>query len=105
VLFLLLGWAAGVTLGHLPKLLSLSIWVWWPPGPRPKQEALYPRRLAQLEAATFAAGVELAAIGVYAGSTTAARAGAALLGAAALLVAATTAVVWQRRSRAQPATT
>jgi hypothetical protein len=105
VLFLLLGWAAGVTLGHLPKLLSLSIWVWWPPGPRPKQEALYPRRLAQVEAATFAAGVELAAIGVYAGSTTAARAGAALLGAAALLVAATTAVVWQRRSRAQPATT
>jgi hypothetical protein len=105
VLFLLLGWAAGVTLGHLPKLLSLSIWVWWPPGPRPKQEALYPRRLAQLEAATFAAGVELAAIGVYAGSTTAARAGAAFLGAAALLVAATTAVVWQGRSRAQPATT
>lgn len=39
VLLLLLGWAAGVTIGHLPKLLSLSIWVWWPPGPRPKQDA------------------------------------------------------------------
>src|SRR5581483_4221471 len=35
VLLLLLGFAAGVTLGHVPKLLSLSIWVWWPPGPRP----------------------------------------------------------------------
>ena len=46
VIFLLLGWAAGVTLGHLGKLLSLSEWVWWPPGPRPKQDALYPRALS-----------------------------------------------------------
>lgn len=105
VLLLLLGWAAGVTLGHLPKLLSLSIWVWWPPGPRPKQDALYPRRLAQLEAALFAAGVEVAAIGVYAGSGAAARAGAALVAGAAVLVAAATTVVWQARRRARPAAT
>ncbi|HET8821050.1 MAG TPA: hypothetical protein VFM57_05845 [Thermoleophilaceae bacterium] len=104
VLLLLLGWAAGVTLGHLPKLLSLSIWVWWPPGPRPKQDALYPRRLAQLEAVVFAAGVEITAIGIYAGSSPTARAGSGLVAAAALLAAATTAVVWQRRNRMAPAT-
>ena len=103
VLLLLLGWAAGVTLGHLPKLLSLSIWVWWPPGPRPKQDTLYPRRLAQLEAVLFAAGVETTAIGVYAGSSTAARAGAALVAAGAVLVAVVTAVVWRRRNVPRPA--
>ena len=102
VLLLLLGWAAGVTLGHLPKLLSLSIWVWWPPGPRPKQDAVYPRRLAQLEAVVFAVGVEITAIGVYAGSSAAARAGTALVAAAAVLVATTTAIVWQRRHRTPP---
>jgi hypothetical protein len=104
VLLLLGGWAAGVTLGHLPKLLSLSIWVWWPPGPRPKQEALYPRRLAQLEAALFAAGIEITAVGVYAGSSAAARAGASVVTAAAALVAATAALIWRRRSRETPST-
>ena len=99
VLLLLIGWAAGVTLGHLPKLLSLSIWVWWPPGPRPKQAALYPRRLAQAEAAVFALGVETLAASVYFGSVAAARTGAALLAAAALLVTATAASSWARRSR------
>ena len=103
VLLLLLGWAAGVTLGHLPKLLSLSIWVWWPPGPRPKQDALYPRRLAQLEAVVFAVGVEISAIGVYTGSSPTLRAGSALVAAAALAAAATAAVVWQRRNRTAPA--
>jgi hypothetical protein len=104
VLLLLGGWAAGVTLGHLPKLLSLSIWVWWPPGPRPKQEALYPRRLAQLEAALFAAGIEIAAVGVYAGSGAAARAGASVVAAAAVLVAVTATLIWRRRSRGAPST-
>jgi hypothetical protein len=103
VLLLLLGWAAGVTLGHLPKLLSLSIWVWWPPGPRPKQDALYPRRLAQLEAAVFAAGVEITAIGVYAGSSPTVRAGSAFVAAATLVAGATAAVVWQQRDRTAPA--
>jgi hypothetical protein len=98
VLLLLLGWAAGVTLGHLPKLLSLSIWVWWPPGPRPKQHALYPRRLAQAEATLFAAGVETAAIGTYVGSSVGARTGTAVVAAAAALTAATSTIVWRRRS-------
>lgn len=103
VLLLLLGWAAGVTLGHLPKLLSLSIWVWWPPGPRPKQDALYPRRLAQLEAVVFAAGVEITAIGIYAGSSLTVRTGSAFVAAAALAAATATAIVWQRRNRTAPA--
>jgi hypothetical protein len=103
VLLLLLGWAAGVTVGHLPKLLSLSIWVWWPPGPRPKQEALYPRGLAQVEAVFFALGVEVTALGVYLGSTTTARAGAASVAASAVLLVATVVSVWQRRSRARQA--
>jgi hypothetical protein len=103
VLLLLLGWAAGVTLGHLPKLLSLSIWVWWPPGPRPRQDALYPRRLAQLEAVVFAAGAELSAIGIYAGSGVTARTGAGCVAAAAVLAAAAAADVWRRRNRAAPA--
>lgn len=104
VLLLLLGWAAGVTVGHVPKLLSLSVWVWWPPGPRPKQDALYPRRLAQAEAVLFAAGVEIAAIGIFLGSSVGARTGTALVAAAAALTAATTTVVWQRRSRATATT-
>jgi len=99
VLLLLLGWAAGVTLGHLPKLLSLSVWVWWPPGPRPKQEALYPRRLAQLEAAAFAIAVETITIGTFVGSAASARVGATLLVAAALLAAATAIVIWRRGRR------
>ena len=50
-ILVLAGWAAGVTLGHLGKLLSLSAWSTWPPGPRPKQAALYPRRPWEAEAA------------------------------------------------------
>ena len=99
VLLLLLGWAAGVTLGHLPKLLSLSLWVWWPPGPRPKQDALYPRRLAQAEAVAFAAGVETLALGAFLGNVAAARAGGALLVVAAALAVAAATGVWTRRRR------
>lgn len=107
VLLLLLGWAAGVTVGHLPKLLSLSIWVWWPPGPRPKQTALYPRRLAQVEAVAFALGVQVLATASYFGSPLAARAGAVVVAASALLAVVATTWVWQQRwqqrSRAEPA--
>jgi hypothetical protein len=99
VIFLLLGWAAGVVVGHTGKLLSLSLWVWWPPGPRPKQGALYPRRLALAETVAFAAGVEVLALGVLAGSTTAARTGAALVTVSAVLAAAVAAEVWRRRPR------
>lgn len=104
ILLLLLGWAVGVTLGHLPKLLSLSIWVWWPPGPRPKQDALYPRRLAQLEATVFACGVEVAAIGIYIGNSLVTRAGTALVTAAALLTVAVVTSIRQRHNRATATT-
>ncbi|MGZ4389334.1 MAG: hypothetical protein ACXVZL_08130, partial [Gaiellaceae bacterium] len=99
VVLLLLGWAGGVTLGHIGKLLSLSLWVWWPPGPRPKQSALYPRRVWLAEAAVFAAGVELLAAGALAGSSGVARVGAAVLVAAAVLAAGGAGRTWSRRPR------
>jgi hypothetical protein len=83
VLALLVGWAAGATLGHLGKLLSLSVWAWWPPGRRPKQAALYPRRLWLAEAAAFAIGIETAVDGALAGSEFAVAAGGVVLIAAA----------------------
>lgn len=79
VVALLLGWAAGATLGHLGKLLSLSVWTWWPPGPRPKQAALYPGRLWLAEAAAFVAGAEIVLNGLLAGSRPVIEAGAAVL--------------------------
>jgi hypothetical protein len=97
VVLLLVGWAGGVTLGHIGKLLSLSLWVWWPPGPRPKQATLYPRRVWLAEAAAFVAGVELLAAGVLVGSTGAARAGGAVLVAAAALASAGAWRTWTRR--------
>ena len=98
VVLLLVGWAGGVVVGHVGKLLSLSLWVWWPPGPRPKQASLYPRRLGLAEAAGFAIGVELLALGVLVGSTSVARAGAATLLVSAVLTAASAALIWRRRS-------
>ena len=98
VILLLIGWAAGVVVGHVPKLLSLSRWVWWPPGPRPKQGELYPRRLVLAETALFAGGVELLAASVLAGATEPARAGAALVLSSAVVAAAAAAETWRRRS-------
>ena len=97
VILLLVGWAGGVTLGHLGKLLSLSLWVWWPPGPRPKQAALYPRRLWLAETAVFAVAVETLAAGALAGEGSAARAGAGLLLGAAALASAGAALTCARR--------
>jgi hypothetical protein len=85
VLLLGLGWAAGTILGHLGKLVSLSAWGSWPPGPRPKQAELYPRRGWQVEVVLFAPGVQLLAVGVLAGSPATARAGAGFLVVAALV--------------------
>jgi hypothetical protein len=96
---LLVGWAAGVILGHLGKLLSLSAWSTWPPGPRPKQAALYPRRPWEAEALAFAAGAELLGIGVLGGWEAAVRGGAAVCTASAL-VAIAGALVTARRARA-----
>ena len=104
VIFLLIGWAAGVTLGHLGKLLSLSRWVWWPPGPRPKQDVLYPRTIWLVEATLFAIGVELLAIGSLAGTFQIVRAGGVLLVGAAGLAAVGAATTWRRRPTALPGT-
>jgi hypothetical protein len=82
---LLVGWGVGVTVGHAGKLLALSAWAWWPPGPRPKQSAFYDRRVWAAEAAAFLAGVELLVAGALTGSTAVARGGGALLVLAALL--------------------
>jgi hypothetical protein len=79
VLLLGLGWVVGVILGHLGKLVSLSGWGAWPPGPRPKQAALYPRRGWLVEVVLSGVGVELLALGVLASSTPLARSGAGLL--------------------------
>lgn len=99
VVLLLLGWAGGVVLGHVGKLLSLSLWVWWPPGPRPKQSELYPRRLGLAEALAFAVGVEAFAIGVFVGSAPLARAGGGVLCTSAVLTVAGAVLTWRRRSR------
>ncbi|HEX7082892.1 MAG TPA: hypothetical protein VF186_02115 [Gaiellaceae bacterium] len=88
VLALLVGWAAGATLGHVGKLLSLAAWTWWPPGPRPKQAALYPARVWVAEAAVFAVGIEAAIDGVLAGSARAATVGGALLAVSAAVALA-----------------
>lgn len=85
VVLLGLGWASGVIVGHVGKLASLSGWGSWPPGPRPKQEALYPRRVWQLEVVVFAVGVELLAAGVVLQSQAITTVGGATFVTAALL--------------------
>lgn len=98
VILLLLGWAGGVTLAHLGKLFALSVWVWWPPGPRPKQSALYPRGLWLAEAASFAAAVELLAAGSLVGSVPLVRSGGVLLLAAAGIAMLGAARTWALRA-------
>jgi hypothetical protein len=100
VVLLLAGWAGGVVVGHIGKLLSLSLWVWWPPGPRPKQAQLYARRLGLAEAGAFAVGVETLAVGVFVGSASAAQTGAVVLCASAVLTTLGAASTWRRRSLA-----
>ena len=81
---LLLGWAGGVTLGHLGKLMSLSAWTWWPAGPRPKQAALYPRTIWLAEAILFVVGVETLLNGVLRGAEVLTLLGALILVGSAL---------------------
>lgn len=95
-ILLLVGWAAGVTLGHLGKLLSLSVWTWWPPGPRPKQAELYPRRLWAAEAVLFAIGVEALAAGTLLGHAWLIRVGGIVLVASALAALAGAATTLRR---------
>ena len=96
-ILLLVGWAGGVTLGHLGKLLALSLWVWWPPGPRPKQAALYPRTLWLAETAAFAVGVELLATAPLVRSSGLAYAAGGTLVVAASLAAAGVISTWNSR--------
>lgn len=103
VTFLLVGWAGGVVVGHLPKLLSLSLWAAWPPGPRPKQADLYGRRLGAVETAVFAVGVEALALGIAVGSAAVARAGAAVFLVSTLLTAAGVAAPVRARRAMQAA--
>jgi hypothetical protein len=100
VVLLLLGWAGGVVIGHVTKLLSLSLWVWWPPGPRPKQAALYPRRVGLAETAAFLIGVEALVAGILATSATLARVGAGLVCLSAVLTLTGAAASWRLRARA-----
>lgn len=99
VVLLLAGWASGVVIGHVGKLLSLSLWVWWPPGPRPKQADLYPRTLGLAAAAAFAVGVESLAIGAFSDNPILAQVGGSVLCGSALLSIAGAALTWRRRSR------
>jgi nitrite reductase (NO-forming) len=85
---LVLGWATGVTLGHVGKLLAVSAWTWWPPGPRPKQAAFYPRRVWLAEAAAFGVGIQLVAAGILGDWQAPLTAGAAILVAGAVLAVA-----------------
>jgi hypothetical protein len=82
VLLVGVGWAAGVIVGHLGKLLSLSAWGSWPPGPRPRQGALYPLRGWQLEVVLFAIGAEALAAGVVLDRPALARSGGVVLACA-----------------------
>ena len=94
-----------MTLGHLGKLLSLSAWAWWPPGPRPKQAALYPRRVWLVEAIVFAVGIELLLNGVLAGSEPVVLlAGLLLAGAAATALAGAAVTVHAGRRALRPDT-
>jgi hypothetical protein len=88
VLLLGVGWAAGVIVGHAGKLVSLSGWGSWPPGPRPKQAELYPRLGWQVESVLFGLGVQALALGVLVESGDTARAGAALLAVSAVVALA-----------------
>lgn len=85
---LLAGFAVSVLVGFAGKLLGLSAWANWPPGPRPKQGAFYPRRAWQAEILVFAVGSEAVAAGVLFRSVVTVRIGAGLLVAAALLALA-----------------
>ena len=68
-----------------------------PPGPRPKQAALYPQQTWLAETALFAAGVELLAVAPLVRSAPVAYAGGALLLGAALAGCAGTLSTWRSR--------
>ncbi len=84
-LLLVLGWAAGVVLGHVGRLLGLSAWTWWPPASAPKQDAFFDRRAWALEAVAFAVPSSCSRSGLSRAVSHVSRAGGVLLVTAALL--------------------
>jgi hypothetical protein len=88
--------------GNLGKLVSLSGWGSWPPGPRPRQAALYPRRPWQAEVLLFAPGVQLLALGVLLESAGTVRAGAVVLAASAAAALAGAGITVARVARGRP---
>ena len=108
-LLALVGTGAGMTSGHLFKVVPMLVWTGryahmaGAPG-APRLADLYPGPLALVEQIAFAAGLALLAAGTGTGSATAARAGAALLVLAAAAVAAAVGVcVLGRPGAARPA--
>lgn len=91
-LLFLVGSGAGVTSGHLFKVVPMLVWTGryarlaGTPG-APRLADLYPGALAAAEQAAFAAGLALLTAGAAAGSATATRIGAVLLIASATAVA------------------
>ena len=106
-LLALVGMGAGVTSGHLFKVVPMLVWTGrfaalaGTPG-APRLADLYPAPLAVAEQAAFATGLVLLAGGTAAGSEFVARAGAALLVAAALAVAAAISACVLRRAGPRP---
>lgn len=103
VLWFLGGWAGGVTLGHVGKLLAVSAWMGWPPGPRPSQAWFYPRRLWLLEAGSFSLGIDVLAVGALIGHGATALAGSALMALALLVALAAATATLARAGVAPPA--
>ena len=108
-LLAVVGMGAGVTSGHLFKVLPMLVWTGrfarlaGTPG-APRLSDLYPAPLAIAEQVAFAAGLGLLVAGAGLGSATAARAGALLLAAAATAVAAAVVACLLHRAGPRPAT-
>lgn len=102
-LLALVGMGAGITSGHLFKVVPMLVWTGrfatlaGTPG-APRLADLYPAPLAVAEQASFAAGLLLLTGGAAGGSAALARAGAVLLVASALAVAAAIAACVLRRA-------
>lgn len=103
----LVGLGAGVTSGHLFKVVPMLVWVGrystraGTPGV-PRLADLYPARLAAVEQGAFTAGLLLLVGGVLAASPAAATAGAALLGVSAAAIAAAVLFTVLGRGRPSP---
>ncbi len=108
---MLVGLGAGVTSGHLFKVVPMLVWTGRYAhlagvGGAPKLSDLYPAPLATVEQWAFLTGFALLVAGTARGNGTIAEIGAGLLvlAAAALAVAVATIVVGHPRARSAPST-